>query len=82
VDQALRVRGSREFPSRAAYLRLLQDLVRQRNLTRQVRWAEEQQALRPLPARPLGLYRELRVVVTPFRDCHEMTLSLWPGEIV
>lgn len=34
VDQALRVRGSRDFPSRAAYERFVQDLVRNRNLTR------------------------------------------------
>jgi hypothetical protein len=66
VDQALRVRGSREFPTRAAYLHFLQDLVRRRNLTRQVRWAEEQQALRPLPLRSLSLCREDRVVVTTF----------------
>src|SRR5947209_15033457 len=66
VDQALRVRGSRDFPSRAAYLHLLQDIVRRRNLTRQVRWAEEQQALRPLPLRPLNICREERVVVTSF----------------
>jgi hypothetical protein len=66
VDQALRVRGSRDFPTRAAYLHFLQDLVRRRNLTRQVRWVEEQPALRPLPRRPLSPYRELRVVTTPF----------------
>ena len=66
VDQALRVRGSRDFPSRVAYARFLQDLVRQRNLTRQARFAEERQALRPLPAMPLAPCRELRVVVTRF----------------
>jgi len=66
VDQALRVRGSRDFASRAAYLRFLHDLVRRRNLTRQSRWAEEQQVLRPLPSKPLKLCRELRVAVTPF----------------
>ncbi|TBR17898.1 MAG: IS21 family transposase [Chitinophagaceae bacterium] len=66
VDQALRVRGSRDFPSRAAYLRFLHDLVRRRNLTRQKRWQEEQRVLRPLPVRPLDLCREVRVVVTPF----------------
>src|SRR6266536_3160327 len=52
VDQALRVRGSRDFANRGAYDRLLQQLVSQRNLTRQVRWAEERQALRPLPHHP------------------------------
>jgi hypothetical protein len=66
VDQALRVRGSRDFASRPAYLRFLGDLVRRRNLTRQVRWSEEQEVLRPLPARPLNPCHELRVVVTPF----------------
>jgi hypothetical protein len=66
VDQALRVRGSRDFPTRASYLHFLQDIVRRRNLTRQVRWAEEQQALRPLPLRPLHICREERVVVTSF----------------
>ena len=66
VDQALRVRGSRDFPSRATYLRFLHDLVRRRNLTRQSRWEEEQRVLRPLPVRPLRLCRELRVAVTPF----------------
>src|SRR5216684_421332 len=66
VDQALRVRGSRDFANRGAYDRLLQQLVSQRNLTRQVRWAEERQALRPLPITPLLAYRELRVPVSRF----------------
>jgi Mu transposase-like protein/helix-turn-helix protein len=64
VDQALRVRGSREFVDRAAYTRFLQELVRQRNLTRQTRFAEERQVLRPLPRAPLDLCRELRVPVS------------------
>ena len=66
VDQALRVRGSREFPDRAAYTQFLQALVKQRNLTRQARWAEERAVLRPLPAAPLALCRELRVAVSRF----------------
>jgi hypothetical protein len=66
VDQALRVRGSRDFPDRAAYARFLQDLVRKRNLTRETRFAEERQVLRPLPTMPLGLCREFRVVVSRF----------------
>ena len=64
VDQALRVRGGREFPDRPAYARFLQELVRQRNLTRQARFAEEQPHLRPLPRAPLDLCRELRVPVS------------------
>jgi hypothetical protein len=66
VDQALRVRGSRDFADRGAYDRFLQQLVSQRNLTRQVRWAEERQALRPLPMTPLLACREVRVPVSRF----------------
>lgn len=64
VDQAVRVRGSRDFVDRAAYAQFLQELVRQRNLTRQQRFAEERQHLRPLPALPLAPCRELRVAVS------------------
>jgi len=66
LDQALRVRGSRDFPDRAAYDRFLQALVRRRNASRAARWAEEQAALRPLPALPLRPCRELRLTVTRF----------------
>jgi len=66
VDQALRVRGSREFRDRPAYTSFVQNLVKQRNLTRQLRWAEEQAALRPLPVNWLALCRELRVRVSRF----------------
>jgi transposase len=66
VDQALRVRGSRDFADRAAYAHFLQSLVRQRNLTREKRWAEERETLRPLPALPLALCRELQVSVSRF----------------
>jgi hypothetical protein len=66
VDQALRARGSREFADRAAYARFLQNLVKQRTLRRQTRWLEEREALRPLPAAPLDLCREVRVPVSRF----------------
>lgn len=70
VDQALRVRGSRDFAGRASYERFLQELVRQRNLTRQQRFLVERQALRPLPAAPLAPCRELRVNVSRFSTIH------------
>lgn len=54
LDQALRARGSRDFRDRAAFERFLAELVRRRNATRHERWAEEQAALRPLPATPLA----------------------------
>jgi hypothetical protein len=66
VDQALRVRGSRDFPDRAAYERFLAELVRQRNQTRKERWGQERQALHPLPLQPLSPCRELRVRVSRF----------------
>ena len=83
VDQALRVRGSRDFVDRAAYERFLQELVRQRNLTRQVRFAEERAALRPLPATPLAPCRELRLRVTRFSTIHvlENTYSV-PSRLI
>lgn len=66
VDQALRVRGSRDFADRAAYEGFLGQLVQQRNHTRQHRFAVEQPALRPLPTTPLAPCRELRVRVSRF----------------
>jgi hypothetical protein len=66
VDQALRLRGSRDFASRAAYLRFLSDLVRLRNQTRQQKWAEERERLSPLPTLPLDPAQELRVSVSRF----------------
>ena len=63
VDQALRVRGHRDFPDRAAYLRFLQELVTQRNHTRATRFATERTALCPLPALPLLPCREVRALV-------------------
>lgn len=66
VDQALRLRGSRDFPDRAAYARWLQALVRQRNLTRQARWAEERTTLQPLPTMPLDPAQDVSVTVSRF----------------
>lgn len=70
VDQALRVRGSRDFADRPAYEPFLHELLRQRNLTRQARWTEEQAALRPLPVTKLAPTRELRVRVRRFSTIH------------
>ena len=66
VDQALRVRGSRDFADRSAYERFLAELVRQRNLTRAQRFEADRAALRPLPAAPLDFTRELTVRVSRF----------------
>lgn len=66
VDQALRVRGSRDFADRGVYERFLLDLVRSRNLTRSQRFEADKAALRPLPAEPLDFTREVSVRVSRF----------------
>ena len=66
LDQALRLRGSRDFEDRAAYVRFVTNLLRLRNQTRQTRWAEEQAHLSPLPSTPLDPVQELRVSVSRF----------------
>jgi transposase len=66
VDQALRVRGSRDFVDRTAYATWLQELMRKRNATRHARWSDDLAALRPLPKTPLHPCRELHLVVSRF----------------
>ena len=66
VDQALRLRGSRDFADRAVYTRWLQALVRRRNATRAVRWAEERPTLQPLPTMPLDPAQDVAVRVSRF----------------
>jgi hypothetical protein len=66
VDQALRVRGSRDFAERGAYERFLAEFIRQRNLTRAQRFEAERAGLRALPATPLDFTRELSARVSRF----------------
>src|SRR5437762_693096 len=66
VDQALRVRASRDFATRAAYEHFLQNLIHKRNQTRREKFSAEKSTLRPLPSRELAPCKELRVVVSPF----------------
>ncbi len=66
VDQALRVRGHRDFASRSAYEHFLQDLVYKRNQTRTALFVQEKEALRPLPVTPLSACKEMRVHVSRF----------------
>jgi hypothetical protein len=70
VDQALRARWTRDFSSRAAYERFLQDLVYKRNQTRDARFTAEKERLRPLPAAPLVPCKEVRVNVSRFSTIH------------
>ena len=70
LDQALRVRGSRDFVDRAAYAQFVHELARQRNHTRQSRFAEERKTLAALPKTPLAPCREFHLTVSVFSTIH------------
>lgn len=59
LDQSLMLRGSRDFESREAYRRFLEELFDQLNCGRRERFAEELGVLRPLPVRKLEDKRKL-----------------------
>ena len=63
VDQALLLRGSRDFVNRAAYARFLRDIADQRNAGRRARFAEERAVLRRLPVARLESYKRAPVRV-------------------
>ncbi len=60
VDQALMLRGSRDFEDRAEYVRFLTDLFAQMNAGRRDRLCDELQVLRSLPAVRLPAVRRVR----------------------
>jgi hypothetical protein len=68
VDQALQLRGSRDFTDRLAYARFLREVLDQRNAGRQKHLVEERAALLPLPAGRLDSYKRVRVRVRPGSD--------------
>jgi hypothetical protein len=63
LDQALMLRGSRDFAGRDSYAAYLQQLFIQLNGGRQARLAEEIALLRPLPQQRLEACKRLRVRV-------------------
>ncbi|MEA2081940.1 MAG: IS21 family transposase [Elusimicrobiota bacterium] len=63
IDQALMLRGSRDFESRGEYKAFLKKIFNQRNINRMQRFEEELKKLRELPARRLNDYKELQVRV-------------------
>lgn len=65
VEQALLLRGERDFVDRAAYHTFLRQLFGHLNAGRQERLAEERPYLRPLPAHRLEACKRLRVKVGP-----------------
>jgi hypothetical protein len=87
VDQALMMRGSRDFASVSAYEQFLRKLFARMNAGRRERFAEELPRLRPLPERRLDSMRRERVRVTPgsLIHVHRNTYSVHSrliGEIV
>jgi hypothetical protein len=65
LDQALLLRGSRDFADRAVYVAFLDQLLGRRNAGRKERFAEEQSALRLLPSQRLDAGKRLLVRVGP-----------------
>lgn len=63
LDQALLLRGSRDFSSRREYDAFLRKIFTARNRNRSQRLDEERAVLKPLPAYRLEDYREYRVMV-------------------
>lgn len=64
LDQALRLRGRRDFACEADYDGFLATLTRKRNLREPERWAAEKACLRPLPASWPPLFEETEARVT------------------
>ncbi|BCL63165.1 hypothetical protein DGMP_38580 [Desulfomarina profundi] len=65
VDQALMLRGNRDFTTRKEYELFLQKLFAQLNCNRQERFQEEQSMLRPLPSGKLDTCTRFEVRVGP-----------------
>jgi hypothetical protein len=64
VDQALMLRGSRDFEDQAAYERFLRELLARRNSTRAERFREDRAGLRGLPARRIDAWSRCPVRVS------------------
>ena len=65
VDQALMLRGSRDFKTRSDYNCFLGTLVRQLNKARSERFQEELKALKPLPHGKIPSHTSMDVLVGP-----------------
>jgi hypothetical protein len=65
VDQALLLRGSREFADRYEYERFLDQLFKQLNAGRKKRFLQEQAILRRLPERRIESCKKMTITVGP-----------------
>jgi len=63
LDQALMLRGSRDFDSRPAYQEFVDELVAARNVARERAFAADRAALMPLPKRRTIDFSEVSVIV-------------------
>lgn len=70
MEQALMLRGSRDFGSRQGYEKFLRKIFNQLNAGRQKRLEEELPLLRRLPARKLDEYKPVEVTVSPSSTIH------------
>jgi hypothetical protein len=70
VDQALMLRGGREFASRGDYQTFLKKLMAGRNANRKERFREEMTALSSLPARRLEMARRIKARVDSGSTIH------------
>jgi hypothetical protein len=83
LEQALVLRGSREFPSVEAYAAFVQAGVAKLNRRVEAKLAEERAQLRPLPPKPLPAYTRYTVQVRPWSTIrlHNKTYSV-PSRLV
>ena len=65
LDQSLRLRGSRDFVSRAEYERTISDLFARLNAGRKDRFQDEHALLSPLPLSSFPASRQMRLTVGP-----------------
>jgi hypothetical protein len=70
VDQALMLRGSRDFASRSDYQLFLKKVMAGRNANRKERFREEMAALSSLPSRRLEMARRLKARVDSGSTIH------------
>ena len=66
LDQALRLRGSRRFVDRAAYVAFVDRIVQRMNARVAARLAAERATLKPLPARRTAEYEEIPARVSKY----------------
>jgi len=75
IDQALMLRGSRDFASLEQYERFLEKMFDQLNAGRRERLREELKVMRPLPRKRHQDFTEVRCRVSPFSTVHVLKNS-------